>query len=82
MHRILEKSITDVVPAHTSMLKTSKKEKPFTTIEKIKEKSKQKLLAIPKSAFQMSCDNWKKRWHKCAIYQGGDFEGDNIVIDK
>ena len=48
----------------------------------IKEKSKQKLLAIPKSAFQNCFEDWKKRWHKCIISKRGCFDGDKIVIDK
>ena len=40
-------------------LKTPMKGKGFATIEEIKEKSKQKLLAIPKVAFQKCFENWK-----------------------
>ena len=43
----------------------------FVTIEEIKEKSKQELLAIPKWAFQKCFEDWKKRWHKCVISEGG-----------
>ena len=50
-------------------------------IEQIREKSKQELLAIPKTAFQKSFEDWKKRWHKCIIPEGDYFEGDKIVID-
>ena len=46
-------------------LKTPMKGKCFATIEEIKEKSKQKLLAIIKSAFQKCLEDWKKRWNKC-----------------
>ena len=42
-------------------LKTPMKGKHFTMIEEIKGKSKRKLLAIPKSAFQKCFDDWKKR---------------------
>ena len=52
------------------------------TIEEIKEKSKQELLAIPKSAFQKCFKDWKKRWHKCILSEKDYFEGDKIVIDK
>ena len=38
--------------------------KRFATIEEKKEKSKQKLLAMPKTAFQKSFEDWKKCWHK------------------
>ena len=63
-------------------LKTSMKGKRFPTIEEIKEKSKQKLLPIPKSAFQKCFEDWKKRWHKCIVSEGGYFERNKIVIDK
>ena len=62
-------------------LKTPMKGKCFATIEKIKEKSKLDLLAIPKSAFQKHFEDWKTPWHKCIISEGGYFEGDRIVID-
>ena len=58
------------------------KGKRFATIEEIKEKSKQELLAISKSAFQKCFEDWKKRWHKCIISEGDYFEGDKIVIDE
>ena len=64
-----------------SKLKTPIKGKPVATIEKIKEKSKKKLLVIPKSEFQKFFGDWKKRWHKCIIF-GGYFEGEKIVLDK
>ena len=47
----------------------------FATIEEIKEKSKQDLLAVPKIVFQKCFEDWKKRWHKCIISEGGYFEG-------
>ena len=56
-------------------LKTSIKRKRFAMIEEIKEKSKQKLLAIPKSSFQKSFDDWKKRWYKCSMFEGVYFKG-------
>ena len=59
------------------------KGKHFATIEEIKAKSKQELLAIPKSAFHKCFENWKKRWHKCIISERGvNFKGDKIVIEK
>ena len=65
-------------------LKTPMKAKRFITIEKIKEKSKQKLLEIIKSASQKCFEDWKKRWHKCIKSEGGGgyFETDKIVIGK
>ena len=41
-------------------LKTQTKGKHFAAIEEIEEKSKQQLLAIPKSAFQKCFEDWKK----------------------
>ena len=49
--------------------------KSFATIE-------EELLALPKSPFHKCFENWKKRWLKCIISEGGCFEGDKIVIDK
>ena len=46
-------------------LKAPMKEKRFAKIEEIKGKSQQELLAISKS------ENWKKRWRKCFISEGG-----------
>ena len=69
----------DLGPAYFLLfpqLKTSMKGKLFATIEEIKEKSKQELLAIPKSSFQKCFED------KCIISEGGYFEGDKIVIDK
>ena len=40
-------------------------------LEEIKEKSKQELLAIRKIAFQKCFEDWKKRWHKGIITEGG-----------
>ena len=42
-------------------LKTPMKGKRFSTIEEIKEKSKQDLLKISKSTFQKCFEEWKKR---------------------
>ena len=39
-------------------LKTAMQEKHFATIEEIKEKSKQELLAIPKSTFRKGFEDW------------------------
>ena len=50
--------------------------------EEIKEKWKHELLMIPKSAFQMSFEDWKIRWHNCVIFEGSYFAGDKIDIDK
>ena len=63
-------------------MKTPIKGKRFDKIEEIKEKSKQQLLATPKSAFQKCFEDWKNCWHKFIISEGGYFKGDKIVIDK
>ena len=61
---------------------TPMKGKRFVMIVEIKEKSKQKLLVIPKSAFQKCFEDWTKRWQKCIISERGYFEGNKIVTDK
>ena len=53
----------------------------FATIQDVKEKSKHKQLATPKSVFQKCFEGWKKSWHMCIISEGGYFEGDKIFID-
>ena len=63
----------DLVPSNFFLLpklKTLMKGKCFVTIEVIKEKSKQELFAIPKSAYQKCFEVRKKRWHKCIISEG------------
>ena len=56
-----------------------KKGKLFATIEEIKEKSKQALLAISKITFQKCFEDCKKCWSKRVIQEGVYFEGDKIV---
>ena len=76
---------SDLAPADFFVipkLKTAMKGKRFIESGKIKEKSKQELLAIPKSAFQKCFEDWKKRWHKCIISDRGYFEENKIVINK
>ncbi|KYN10206.1 hypothetical protein ALC57_17658 [Trachymyrmex cornetzi] len=63
-------------------LKRPMKGRRFATIEEIKAASLEELKAIPKSAFQKCFDDWKKRWHKCIISEGDNFEGDNIILDE
>ena len=43
--------------------------KAFAMIEEIKEKWKQKLLALPKCF-----EDWEKCWHKCIISKAGYFK--------
>ena len=38
----------------------------FATIEEIRKKSKEELLAIPR-VFQKCLEDWKKRYHKCIV---------------
>ena len=47
----------------------------FATIEEIKEKSKQELLAILKSAFQKCFENWKKNAGKSVKAEWVTLEG-------
>ena len=60
-------------------LKLSMKGKRFAAIGEIKEKSRPELLAIPKSSFHKCFKDWKKRWYKCIISEGGYFEWNKIV---
>ena len=85
MHEISAKNKTVIMPQSAysldlapadfwlfPKLKTPMKGKRYATIEEIKEKSNQQLLAIPKSMFQKFFEDRKKRWHKCIISEGGD----------
>ena len=54
----------------------------FTAIDDIKSASLKELKAIPKIELETCCEDWKKRWHKCIISNGGYFEGDNIFFKK
>ena len=56
--------------------------KHFATIEEIKEKSKQELLAIPKGASHKCFEDWKNAEISVLYLRGDYFEGDKIVIDK
>ena len=48
-----------------------------------KKKSKQKLLAIPRSSFQKCFENWKKRKHKCILTEGVTLKGTGeLLINK
>ena len=60
------------------------KGKHFAATEEIKEKSKQELLALPKSVFQKCFEDWKKNAGISVLYLrgGGYLEGDKIVIDR
>ena len=53
------------------------KGKRFVTIEEIRD-----WLAIPKSEFQKSLEDWKIGWHKRIISEGGYFIEDKLVTDK
>ena len=64
---------TDLAPADFFLfpkMKTLMKRKCFTTIEEIKEKSKQELLAITNIAFQKYFENWKGAGI-CVLYLTG-----------
>ena len=56
-------------------LKKPMKGNRFATIKEMKEKSKQELLAIPKSTFQKCFMDWKKNAGTSLLYlKGGYFE--------
>ena len=61
-------------------LKTLIKGKRFATIEEINEKSKEELLAIPKSAFQLSVSTIGKNAGRNVLFLRGFTL--RIVIDK
>ena len=63
-----------------SRLKRPMKGRRFATIEEIKTESLRELKDIPKSAYHKCFEDWKKRWHKCIIFEEGYLEGDNIKI--
>ena len=66
--------LLDLAPTHfilLTKLKTPMKGKRLATIEKIKEKSKQMLLAIPNSAFQKCFKDWKKEAGISKLYLRG-----------
>ena len=58
------------------------KESDFAAIEEIKEKSKQELWALPKSAFPKCFEDWKNAGISVVYLRGDYFEGDKIVIVK
>lgn len=62
-------------------MKTNMKGRRFANIEEIKRQSLNELNAIPKSEFQKCFEDWKKRWHKCIIYDGDYFQGNKINIE-
>ena len=49
---------------------------PQPPLDEIKEKSKQKLLAMPKSTFQ----DWKQCWHECIISEGVTLKKLKIMV--
>lgn len=53
----------------------------FDSVESIKQKSKEVLMAIPKSEYEKCFQEWVKCWHKCIAVRGEYFEGDKINID-
>ena len=63
-----------------SILKKPMKEKRFATIENIKEKSQQRLLAIPKSSFQKCFEDCEKCWRKCIRSEGVILKGTREVF--
>ena len=64
-------------------LKAPMKGKRCVAFEEIKEKSKQELLVIPKTAFQKCYENWKNAGIRIIYLRGVTLKGTNkIVIDK
>ena len=63
-------------------MKRTLKGRRFTAIDDIKSASLKELKAIRKIEFEKCFEDWKKRWHKCIIYNGDYFEGDNINVDE
>ena len=63
-------------------IKKTLKGRRFTAIYDIKSASLKQLKAIPKIEFEKCFEDWKKRWHKCTIYNRDYFEGDNINVDE
>ena len=61
-------------------MRTPKKGKRFATIDEIYEKSKQKLLAIPKSMFHKYFEDLKNA--DISVSEWDYFEGDQVFIDK
>ena len=71
---LLKKVITgDELWVYAYDIETKVQSSRFAPIERIKEKFKQEVLAIPKSAFQKCFEDWKKHWHKCITSKGGYF---------
>jgi len=50
----------------------------FESVEAIKQKSLEALMAIQKIDFQKCFEEWIKRWHKCIKADGDYFERDNL----
>ncbi|KAG5324962.1 MOS1T transposase, partial [Acromyrmex heyeri] len=63
-------------------LKKSLRGTRFESVEAIKLKSLEALMAIPKTDFQKSFEGWIKRWHKCIAADGDYFEGDNLNFEE
>ena len=63
-------------------IKRTLKGRRFTAIDDIKRASLKELKAILKIEFEKCFEDWKKRWRKCIISNGGYFEGDNINVDE
>jgi len=59
-------------------LKTTLKGRRFQTIEEIQENAIREPRAIKESAFQITFQQWKKRWERCIASRGDCFEGDSL----
>jgi hypothetical protein len=61
-------------------MKKTLKGRRFTNIDDIKNASLNERKAIPKIEFEKCFKDWQKRWSKCIVSNGDDFEGDNTKI--
>jgi len=62
-------------------LKKSLRGTRFESVEAIKQKSLEALMAIQKIDFQKGFEEWIKRWHKCIKADGDYFEGNNLNFE-
>lgn len=63
-----------------SKLKLPFRKNRFKSIKDIKRESLRALKAIPKIDFNSCFRYWKKRWRKCIVARGDNFESDKIIL--
>jgi hypothetical protein len=59
-----------------SKMKIGLKGRRFYTAEEIQAKTQTVLNTLTKKYFQYACEKWQKRWDRCMLSQGDNFEGD------